>query len=238
MVANHKYIKQFSLLTHSAELDKKRFEETLHNRCASISEEYLRPFKECVEDVRTISLSRDDSALESYVQALRKAAAEADKEDIFSKTNLFSEPLFDCRDLSALEKLINAVVLLIENLEYQEIINSFVDRTNLIRLAIALMQRHAREKELNLRKSFLNEIIENIQSELSVKTAVVYKIFSGFPSSTVLTELSGETISRHDVLLDCLEAGEPAYIERRGVVPSSIRKYVFCVFRPIAYLPA
>lgn len=44
---------------------------------------------------------------------------------------------------------------------------------------------------------------------------VTYQIFSGFPTSAILTELGGEVINKHDVLLDCLEAGEPAYIERR-----------------------
>lgn len=65
----------------------------MRNRCASISEEYLMPFKNVVEDVRTIYLDRDEAALEDYVRVLLKLASDADKEDIFSKTSLFSEPL-------------------------------------------------------------------------------------------------------------------------------------------------
>jgi hypothetical protein len=42
-----------------------------------------------------------------------------------------------------------------------------------------------------------------------------YHLYSGNPSSIVLTDLDGDTISRREVVLDCLEAGEPAYIDRR-----------------------
>ena len=42
-----------------------------------------------------------------------------------------------------------------------------------------------------------------------------YHLYSGNPSSKELKDLDGDTISRKEVVLDCLEAGEPAYIERR-----------------------
>ena len=42
-----------------------------------------------------------------------------------------------------------------------------------------------------------------------------YRLYSGYPSSSILTDLEGATISRRDIMLDCLEAGEPAYLERR-----------------------
>lgn len=44
---------------------------------------------------------------------------------------------------------------------------------------------------------------------------VKYRTFTGLPSSTELIDLEGKTISRRDVMLDCLEAGEPAYMDRR-----------------------
>src|SRR5699024_11624113 len=52
---------------------------------------------------------------------------------------------------------------------------------------------------------------KEILSDGSVK----YHVYSGHPSSAELIDLEGNTISRRSVLLDCLEAGEPAYIDRR-----------------------
>ena len=53
------------------------------------------------------------------------------------------------------------------------------------------------------------------QKEILADGSVKYQLFSGYPSSSVLTDLEGKTISRRSIMLDCLEAGEPAYLERR-----------------------
>ena len=44
---------------------------------------------------------------------------------------------------------------------------------------------------------------------------VKFNTFSGYPSSTELFDNDGNSINRKDVMLDCLEAGEQAYNERR-----------------------
>lgn len=170
-VDNPKYIRQFSLLTKDAEIDEKKFEETLRNRCASISEDYLMPFKNVVEDVRTILLDRDEAALDEYIKVLLRSASEADKEDVFSKTTLFSEPRFDSNDLTSLENLISAVNVLIENEEFAPIIYKFVSRKSLISLSVALMEKYAEEKELLLKKNYLNDILDSIKAELRVRTS-------------------------------------------------------------------
>lgn len=41
-----------------------------------------------------------------------------------------------------------------------------------------------------------------------------YEIYSGYPSNKILRSLSGKELSNHNMLLDCLEAGESAYQER------------------------
>lgn len=171
--ANPKFIEQFSLLTKDAELDERRFEDALRNRCSSVSEEYLHELKNIVDDVKKIYIERDDSSLDEYVKLLNRAADEADKEDVFSKTKLFSEPLFSINDLGALEKLVGAVNLLIDNKEYNAIINSFIEHRALLKLGLALMQKYIMEKELILKKNFLNDTIDTIKAELRVRTATV-----------------------------------------------------------------
>ena len=43
-----------------------------------------------------------------------------------------------------------------------------------------------------------------------------YHLYSGYPSSEDLVDLKGNHIPRKSVLLDCLEAGEAAYMDRRN----------------------
>lgn len=47
--------------------------------------------------------------------------------------------------------------------------------------------------------------------------APVYSIYSGHPSDKHLKSTSGEEIKNHDATLKCLEAGQAAYIERKGI---------------------
>ena len=53
------------------------------------------------------------------------------------------------------------------------------------------------------------------KKQLEQNGEVKYKIYSGLPTSDELIELNGEALRKHDILLDCLEAGESAYVERR-----------------------
>ncbi|MCB2310620.1 PHP domain-containing protein [Clostridium tagluense] len=41
-----------------------------------------------------------------------------------------------------------------------------------------------------------------------------YELYSGYPSNKILRNLSGKELSNHNILLNCLEAGESAYQER------------------------
>ena len=54
------------------------------------------------------------------------------------------------------------------------------------------------------------------QKEVLGDGTVKYHLYSGYPSSSELVDLENNTISRKNVMLDCLEAGEAAYKERRS----------------------
>lgn len=67
-----------------------------------------------------------------------------------------------------------------------------------------------------------NTVGESIKPDFIVHTVrkidqnnVTYEIYYGLPSDKELHSLDGKTIKNRDVILDCLEAGEQAYIERR-----------------------
>ena len=53
------------------------------------------------------------------------------------------------------------------------------------------------------------------EKEIRLDGEVKYHLYYGYPSSTDLTDLEGNKKKRKDIMLDCLEAGEPAYMDRR-----------------------
>ncbi len=168
---NPKYIKQFSLLSADAESEQKRFEDTLKKRSDSVSEEFLTPFKQVIEVVKGIVLDNDARDLDKYIEALIKAGAEAEQQDVFSKAVLFRETLFEDKDISSLDKLISSVDALLENVEYKEIISRFVDHKMLLGLAIALRKKYLEEQSLCIKKQYVNDLVDSIKSDLKVRTA-------------------------------------------------------------------
>ena len=53
------------------------------------------------------------------------------------------------------------------------------------------------------------------EKEILPNGEVKYHLYHGYPSSMFLTDLEGNKIKCKDIMLDCLEAGEPAYVDRR-----------------------
>ena len=167
---NVKYIKQFSLLQN----DEDKFKDFLTVRQSSVSELFLKEFKEVVEDVIKVDLHQNELGLEKYITTLLKFASEFEKEDSFSKASLFSETLYPDVSLEGLKKLIDSTLLLIENTEYREIIEKHLTIQNLKSLAVELINKYKEIYELNAKKKWINELVSNIQSVLRSKTACTY----------------------------------------------------------------
>lgn len=168
---NAKYIPQFSLLSTDAEKDKRHFEETLRAKGDSITENFLAPFKVVIDDVNEINLEQDERELDDYLSALKKAATEAERQDVFSKCKMYQETKFSTKDLSVLQELIKAVDLLLENKEYKDIVLRHLHRNDLLELAIDLRKRYLRELTLERKKQYVNDIVESIKKELQVRSS-------------------------------------------------------------------
>lgn len=168
---NVKYVKQFSLLETDEAKDAKRFNELLEKKQSSVSDRYLKEFKSVVEDVREIDLMRNEKLLEEYVNSLLNNAKDMQREDSFSKTNLFSEIPFDEKKLEGLKELIDAITTIADNLEYKELINSFISEEQIYNLVVALMQEYTKNHEQNLKKRWINEVIKDVQNGLKIRTS-------------------------------------------------------------------
>ena len=166
-----KYIRQFSLFSSDDEEDQQKFEELLRTRGSSVAEAFLFQFKEVVDDVTCIDLHHDEQDVENYLNALLQAASEAERQDVFAKCRLFHETLFAEKDLSSLSALIDAVDLLIENIEYREIIDRIISGDSLRRLAISLREQYIIEHENDLKSHFVNDIVQSVQKELQVHSS-------------------------------------------------------------------
>lgn len=163
---NAKYIKQFSLLQN----DEETFNKTNDSRLSIIHNNYLNELKSAIEDVVQIDIKKNHLNIENYIDSLKKFATESEKKDLYSKCNLFSEDAFPINDLTNLDKVIDSVITLIDNNEYQDIINKYISIDNLKKLFFELVQKSIIEKVENEEKRWLNTIISDIQRELRIKT--------------------------------------------------------------------
>jgi ABC-type histidine transport system ATPase subunit len=165
---NVKYIQQFSLLQN----DEEKFEKLLATRHSTVNEQFFKEFKNVVSDIKNVDLIRSKTDVEKYLASLIKFASESDKQDSFSKATLFSESTFVEANLTGLEKLIAAVVLLIENAEFRVIIDRHLSITTLRGLALDLVSRYTEISEANLKYRWLNDLITKVKGDLKLKTSI------------------------------------------------------------------
>jgi hypothetical protein len=166
-----KYIRQFSLLERSEKDDSERFNAVLRQNQSLFIQEFLKEFKECVDDVSSIDLENDDRSIDQYLSGLLQHAQESERADAFSKTVLFSETEFTEESLESLRKAIDAVMVLSDTEEYRSLIEKHVPLKVLKELAIELMERFAQDKEIELKKRWVNDLISSVKAELQRRTA-------------------------------------------------------------------
>jgi len=171
MYNNVKHIKQFELLETDEEGEKKKFDELLSTKQSSVSEQFLKEFKEILEDIVKIDRKENEKQIENYLTSLLKVASEEDQKDIYSKCTLFNESKFTEISNDTLKKLIDSTELLIENTQYRNLIDSHISKNALQNLAVELMKKYAELQEKNLKSRWINNLIQNIKSELQSSTA-------------------------------------------------------------------
>lgn len=195
-----KYIKQFSLLQKDED-DEKDFSKRLKISEATITDKYLKEFEVVVENMRDVDKEKSDRKLSSFVESLHKHATEAHKLDAFANTKLFSESTYNLNNLESLKKVISATNTIIDNVEFKSIINKHISSTSLKSLGIDLILEYNKMKELELKKSYVNDIVEDVKNSLNLHTA-----------ATPITEinlfellLEKKKIEKFNKLFDCIK---------------------------------
>lgn len=165
---NVKYIKQFSLLEKK---DSQLFEERIRNKKSSDIASYFDEFSKVIRDVKDISIDDNMNKLDGYLFSLKKSAEEINMQDVYSKCNLFSEVAYSGDDLHIIQELIKATMTLLDTSTYRNIIDSIIPCDKLLELLVTLINQFESEKELSLKKTWINTIINNIKKELQSNTS-------------------------------------------------------------------
>ena len=168
---NVKYIKQFSLLEMDPEKSREEFTNKIAAKQSTAMKDYFQPFAKVVDEIVGISIEEDERLLDNYLSSLLKNATETDRADMFSKCSLYSESEYSIDNLDTLNELISAVQKLLEARQYKEIIEESISRESLVELHSNLIQKYVDEKQLSLKKTWVNDAIASIKRKLQRRTA-------------------------------------------------------------------
>lgn len=166
---NVKYIRQFSLLDKQNS-NNKEFNVRLSNENSIKGENRFIEFKNLIEEISNIDFEKIKKNIDEYVESLLKFANEEERRDVFSKSRLYTQNLYDRKEIESLDKLINSIENLIQNIEYKDIIEKHVDINNLKNLITDLSKLAKSICRENIIRQKVNEIIEDVKPKLEVKT--------------------------------------------------------------------
>lgn len=169
-IENPKYIAQFSLVQQN-DASEKDFNNEIQNNRSIFVDGYLGGFKAIIDEVINIDLHANDVEFDAYLESLLKSATEADRHDAYSKTALFSESEFAIAEPKSLEGLIDALAIVIDNLEYHDVIKKHVQLASLKNLACELILLfRARSRDIK-KKKLANGIIKDVKAQLKMRTS-------------------------------------------------------------------
>ena len=164
-----KYIKQFEITEKSG---SEKFEESTKKGYEKITNEYINPIARLIPNILDIDLNADDFELETYHTSLINRALSCERNDVFSKTVLFNEIIFDVKSNKELEDLINAIRVLLENETYKELIDENISKESLKKLLDKLINLYRKERLEERLKQDVDKLIKSIQKKLELKSSV------------------------------------------------------------------
>jgi hypothetical protein len=170
-VENSKYIKQFSLVQQNETEYARSFESEVEKRRSIVVDSFLAGLKRTTDSIIEVDLLSREREIERYIETLLKSAEETDRHDAFSKAVLFSEEPFPLGNNETLESLIASVKQIIENVEFNEIIERHVDRSSLKALILELIETLRDRASENKKKQIVNDIIGDAKQGLRVRTS-------------------------------------------------------------------
>lgn len=166
---NVKFIKQFSLINKS---DDEIFAQTIEREHDEFTISYFAELKALLEEMTSYDWEQNLIDLSQYVNSLKEYAANKQKEDIYSKVYLFTETAFTWVDLAPLQRLIEALITILDSEAFADRIGSWLNRSSIVGLCHELV-RQLREQVLENRLiEQTNELIVHIKRSLGRRSAL------------------------------------------------------------------
>lgn len=192
-----KYIKQFELL-NTDKNDSGQFENDLKVRQERYADEYLHEFSNIVTDILQIcSANEDKIKVQKYLDAVMSLAQQSDVNDVFSRSKLFNETIIKEQTTAELDKLINALQVLIESQLHKAIINKYVPEDSLKNLLKELIELCRKDTIDNLYAKEINNMIKLVKESLQLKSAApripdldLYQYFINKKKREVFSEIA------------------------------------------------
>jgi len=167
---NVKYIRQFQLLDINPKAEQE-YSERLAAKQGTITRDFLLPFSKVVDEVKDISISDNEKAVDDYITSLIKYAEERERADAFSRCVFYSESEYSIDSQDGITELIEATMKLLDSIKYREIIERNISRESLIALLKDLIAQYQSERELVLKKLWVNDLVSDVKRSLQSKTA-------------------------------------------------------------------
>lgn len=166
------YIRQFSLLNTKDPNSIEQFEQEDKIKQERIASEYLKPFKEIIEDICQVpTMDSDMYMLEQYMKSLVKYANEQHLNDVYSKTQMFNTPTFQSFELDELKNLIDSTERLITSKSYEKTIEDCLDKNALKILFCRLVEKYRQLYLGNLLIDDVNVALGDIKRNLQMKSS-------------------------------------------------------------------
>lgn len=166
------YIKQFSLVSKN---EDKTFNEIINKQNSQFNEPFLQEIKVVVDKMSKIDNRQLNNELDDYISTLQDYAYNQNKQDIYSKNNLFTATTIPSKDDKTLKNLISALVTLLDsfdNDDYKGTIQKFLNKDNLIELLNELLVKYKKIKLFNYAVDETTKLVKSIQEQLERKSAI------------------------------------------------------------------
>ena len=166
-----KYIKQFELLNNESDGSCQLNEETKTAQTVIVNN-FFKDFAAVVQDIAQVtSEEKDHDDIAKYVKALKQSAEEYETNDIYSHTKLFNETYYHIPSDENIVTVIEAVLTLLENNNYQSIIYKHINEEQLKSLLHDMIIMYREHKTQLLLKNKANAIIKDTKEALQLKSA-------------------------------------------------------------------
>ena len=171
--SNVKYIKQFALIEKDENNEEQIFSKKVKQKKSGVIEDYLKEFKEVLTDILSIDVKKYENDLVDYVQTWIEYAIDYDKRDSFAKAVLYTSGEVDCLDEGDAIKVIDALIVLLSNNKYHNLIDKYLERDKIIELLKELLICYDKIRLKNTIAKETNLIVGMIKNKLTLQSNII-----------------------------------------------------------------